>query len=62
MGLIKDKRLDTDCRSSVLQLSDHTWLKGAKRKEFLAQSLLVDVPPVVDRQELRESCGHLGRH
>ncbi|WWC98691.1 hypothetical protein V866_005584 [Kwoniella sp. B9012] len=34
-------------------LSEHHWLKGAKKNTFLAQSLLADVPPLAQRQELR---------
>ncbi|WRT70607.1 uncharacterized protein IL334_007605 [Kwoniella shivajii] len=44
---------DSRARPSAKDLSDHTWLKGAKKKSFLAQSLLSDIPPLVQRQELR---------
>jgi hypothetical protein len=42
------------CRPSAAQLRGHPWLKGAKKKAFLAESLLDDMPPLEQRQEFRE--------
>ncbi|ORY29657.1 kinase-like domain-containing protein [Naematelia encephala] len=40
-------------RPAATQLLDHPWLKGAKRKAWLAEALLGDVPSLELRQELR---------
>ncbi|OCF45662.1 STE/STE20/FRAY protein kinase [Kwoniella heveanensis CBS 569] len=40
-------------RPTAVQVLDHSWLKGVKKKSYLAQSLLDDVPPLAQRQELR---------
>ncbi|KAK8850449.1 hypothetical protein IAR55_004367 [Kwoniella newhampshirensis] len=40
-------------RPTASDLLEHHWLRGAKKKAFLAQSLLDDVPPLIHRQELR---------
>lgn len=34
-------------------MAEHPWLRGAKKASFLAESLLSDIPPVNQRQELR---------
>ncbi|KAK6906736.1 hypothetical protein I203_100723 [Kwoniella mangroviensis CBS 8507] len=44
---------DPAVRPIAKTLSEHHWLKGAKKNSFLAQSLLADVPPLAQRQELR---------
>ncbi|WVQ85839.1 hypothetical protein IAT38_008007 [Cryptococcus sp. DSM 104549] len=40
-------------RPTAAQLLEHPWLKSAKKKGFLAQALLHDVPLLTQRQELR---------
>ncbi|RXK40661.1 STE/STE20/FRAY protein kinase [Tremella mesenterica] len=40
-------------RPTAVQLSEHPWLRGAKKKAFLAQSLLADLLPLEQRQEIR---------
>nr|XP_019051186.1 STE/STE20/FRAY protein kinase [Kwoniella bestiolae CBS 10118]OCF30116.1 STE/STE20/FRAY protein kinase [Kwoniella bestiolae CBS 10118] len=44
---------DPVARPTAKALMDHHWLKGAKKNTFLAHSLLADVPPLAQRQELR---------
>ncbi|KAK4687707.1 hypothetical protein P7C73_g2412, partial [Tremellales sp. Uapishka_1] len=44
---------DPASRLPATALLDHVWLKGAKKKNYLAHSLLSDVPPLAERQELR---------
>ncbi|WWC92176.1 uncharacterized protein L201_007130 [Kwoniella dendrophila CBS 6074] len=44
---------DPAARPSAQDLMGHHWLKGAKKHSFLAQTLLEDVPPLAQRQELR---------
>nr|XP_018259722.1 STE/STE20/FRAY protein kinase [Kwoniella dejecticola CBS 10117]OBR81880.1 STE/STE20/FRAY protein kinase [Kwoniella dejecticola CBS 10117] len=44
---------DPTMRPTAKTLMDHHWLKNAKKPSFLAQSLLADVPPLTQRQELR---------
>lgn len=44
---------EPDGRPTSAQLLEHCWLKGAKKKNFLAQSLLDGVPHLAQRQELR---------
>ncbi|GFZ48195.1 hypothetical protein JCM24511_05943 [Saitozyma sp. JCM 24511] len=40
-------------RPSAAQLLGHAWLKGAKKKSFLAESLMSEMPPLEHRQEIR---------
>ncbi|RSH85197.1 hypothetical protein EHS25_005004 [Saitozyma podzolica] len=40
-------------RPSAVQLLGHAWLKGAKKKSFLAESLMSEIPPLEHRQEIR---------
>ncbi|WVR08610.1 hypothetical protein IAU60_005665 [Kwoniella sp. DSM 27419] len=44
---------EPDQRPTAAQLSDHVWLKTARKKTWLAQSLLSELPPLAQRQELR---------
>ncbi|WVQ95479.1 hypothetical protein IAU59_002576 [Kwoniella sp. CBS 9459] len=44
---------DATARPPASQLLEHAWLKSAKKKSFLAHSLLDQVPPLAQRQELR---------
>ncbi|GMK54422.1 hypothetical protein CspeluHIS016_0110080 [Cutaneotrichosporon spelunceum] len=44
---------DPDRRPTASKLAEHPWLRGAKKPAFLAESILGELPPVVQRQELR---------
>nr|XP_019008065.1 STE/STE20/FRAY protein kinase [Kwoniella pini CBS 10737]OCF46846.1 STE/STE20/FRAY protein kinase [Kwoniella pini CBS 10737] len=44
---------DPALRPTAQMLMEHHWLRNAKKPSFLAQSLLTEVPPLTQRQELR---------